>query len=132
MLANGKRISPPWHANRLISWWDMEKFSAVEFYNISRLLTILEHAVEHDVLDLAEKISQKECEFLIKRLQPEMADLCAAIDLRYSAEHIGYLCGRLESGLSFQQTRELLAALSREIMFEMRNQLFFHVPARDA
>jgi hypothetical protein len=132
MMPAGK-ILPPWVENpyRLISWWEMEKFSAADFYKIGRLLSILEH--ETDAFkELTQDISGEGGGAIRKHLRPGMVEACEEIGLIFAVKHINHLCERLDAGITFVELREKISALSLHVMFEMQAQLFFHVPSKDA
>ncbi|MFZ3374959.1 MAG: hypothetical protein WA183_05350 [Chthoniobacterales bacterium] len=95
-----------------------------------QVLCILEHVTETQ--EAERTLSSEESKAVTNYLQPRMADACARVDLIVTIKHINHLCRRLEDGITFQEVRELLRALNREIRYEMCSELFLHVPAKDS
>lgn len=126
------RTLSPWVKDRyrLVSWWDMEKFSAEDFCKIAHVLCILEHELENQ--PAGQEMTPKDSLCVTDFLKPQMSDACSKIGLSMVLKHIDLICRRLEGGITFQAARDLISTLGREVNFEMEGALFLHIPALDA
>jgi hypothetical protein len=123
----------PWISSpySLISWWDMEQFSAEEFYAIGEDLgRMAELFSGGDEISLVSEINQRgDLQFRIERI----LDLCRTLDLKVSVACANEFLEKIE-GEDFTTggTQRLFQELSNTIRREMQTVLFFHVPSAQA
>jgi hypothetical protein len=109
----------------LVSWWDMEKFSAVAFYDIAATLQEMRHVDGNQRLEPNSS--------LVTNFLPRLKNLCSAIGLTLSVKHIDRLVANFSPGSTnaglFQ---DAITELHRRIADEMEEKLFFYVPSERA
>jgi hypothetical protein len=119
-------IRPPWveHPYRLISWLDMEKFSADGFFRLSELLSIMRMVFA----DTKDAIVGDESPDYLRRQLKHVEKECRKIGLIQSAK----AADRLQASIAADSTGATLASkthdLSQLIHSEMEEELFFYVP----
>jgi len=128
------RTLTPWEANpfRPVSWWEMEVFTAAEFYKIARAL---------------ERMGQEgNIEIPYSRIgQIDIFGSCSKLGLTLSIAQINRLTSNIEEYNKKRNTasgeekkrhaalvKELARGLHERIQDEMNERLFLYVPAEDA
>jgi len=123
----------PWISSpySLISWWDMEQFSAEEFYDIGNYLGRLSELFRGgSVKDRLSEINQGGA---IQSQIEWILDACVALALKVSikcAEAFLEKAGR--DDLSTEEAHRLFQELENTIRREMETELFLYVPASQA
>jgi hypothetical protein len=132
---------PPWFANpsHLITWWDMEQFSARNFFFAGCLIEAMKtecfvaSAVtasgEEPLFNLAAPLDQMAIDRAINYLQ-QIEQQCRGIGLDLSADTVGVAWKRLgqpSSRLNYQWLRDKVSDLKDLIAREMKNHGFFHI-----
>jgi hypothetical protein len=120
-------VAAPWIANpyRLVSWWDMEKFSAGTFYVLARIIEqIADHGRTHPPDEI---IPADRAEYDSENLLEVAAD-CSAIGLRLSATCANELAEKLKEEITFGERSSILDILQGRIKDEMNTQLFLYIP----
>jgi hypothetical protein len=125
----------PWISSpySLISWWDMEKFSAEEFYQIGEFLGRMAETLRDGGGTSHDRLSQ-----IVGRggLLEEVAgivDLCETVGLKVSV-----ICGQEflnameQEDLTFGDVHKRFEHLGNLIRMEMQTVLFFHLPTSQA
>jgi hypothetical protein len=148
-----KRDTPeqPWVSSpySLISWWDMEKFAAVQFYLIGNFIGEIDRAMYS--VGEANKVIQifpdwlmpngvplktkfnNEDKLWYQKIVNEILDSCEALGLRTSvicAQEFLYDLEHKE--LTVELLRGSLKELGNSIRREMQAEVFFHLPASRA
>jgi hypothetical protein len=123
----------PWISSpySLISWWDMEQFSAEEFYAIGEDLgRMAELFSGGDERSLVSEINQRgDLQFRIERI----LDSCETLDLKVSVACANEFLEKIEDeDFTTGGTQRLFQELSNTIRREMQTVLFFHVPSAQA
>jgi hypothetical protein len=117
----------PWIVTpyRLVSWWDMEKFSAGTFYILARIIEqIADHGRTHPPDEI---IPTDRAEYDSENLLEVAAD-CSAIGLRLSAICANELAEKLKEEITFGERSSILDILQGRIKDEMNTQLFLYIP----
>jgi hypothetical protein len=120
--------SQPWidRFNSLLSWWDMEKFSAKTFFDVGTLLQNL--IIVKVVADTAIHADSPVTKFL--------SDLCGhvqGIGLRQSWKHVNRMREQVSEGtLKSSEFQLMLTELQHRIRDEMEDQLFMYLPVERA
>ena len=127
---------------KLISWWDMEDFSASEFYNLCNLLEQIVSSQEmcfkfdknsRDIM-LADVVRDVEDSPVISRLSA-MDEICNKIGLRDSSDAINEVIGlirELIGKISISTINARIEEIQRVVEREMKRHLFLHVPVERA
>jgi hypothetical protein len=126
----------PWetYPYRLISWWDMEKFSAARFYRIGTALQMLKEYADDDrksdVADIDEVAKKAMGEYL-RRVSRDCSDTGLVISVKAADKVIALLDG--EIGVTFHdQFFTALSHLEQTIEWEMQGVQFFRMPPDQA
>jgi hypothetical protein len=122
---------PPWIANhyQLVSWWDMERFSAESFYSLARAVEgIALHSRSHPE---SEVVPEEHATTDNKNLV-QVASECKNIGLQLSAMYATELAEKAANGITFGERSNGLEILQGRIQDEMGLQLFLHVPVTRA
>ncbi len=129
------KLQRPWlcFPYPLISWWDMQQFSARAFY----LIGITLEQVPLTVANLAEKdefptlyVDQQADETLIRLVKAKakfIRELCAAIGLRSAGDQADRILWRTDYNITPNQILQFAEELKTRISDEMKGELFFHV-----
>lgn len=144
-------VSLPWETNpyRLISWWEMEQFSARAFYQIGRLLGRLREGYSNPVPTSEESIlfpAQRAEAALDRQLSAEdrsgycefmsaVEKQCNAIGLKMSVIATSRAKSKAESpdfGFTNRDADKELEKVDERIRDEMAGHLFMHVPQGQA
>ena len=128
----------PWEADpyKLISWWDMEEFSAAQFYNIANLFEAFmtdlreeqrsrQNFYDSDGFD-EETILRFESRFLFP-----IEEQCRKIALRHSMETIIQFRNDIHN-LSLEKIRARIEAADRAIRIDLKLHLFMYLPIERA
>jgi hypothetical protein len=121
----------PWEAYpyQLVNWWDMEKFSADEFFKIGKLLGMV--AGEHSREDAPKELDARGQKTYTNFLTSIRAD-CQTIQLRLSVKLIDHLINRVSQGIGYQELGREVEVLQDRITDEMEEYLFMFIPAERA
>ena len=126
----------PWRIDRykLLSWWDMERFSARAFYLIGNSLAVLPGQIaimaevpESDLLNLNQDASDKAKAHASKWVS-NIQGWCTGIELKSAIQQCNRIQWRLSRNLTYGELCGLIGELKRRISDEMEGQLFFFVP----
>jgi len=130
---------PPWRGScfRLLSWWEMEKFSARNFYLIGNLLGILPAQIEKALNpDCAQPSSDEKVSLETRNHVAvwvmEIQKHCEEIGLEYAVVHTKRFIWRLERDMTLGDMRHQITELKDRIYDSMANVLFMHVPKSEA
>jgi hypothetical protein len=129
----------PWRVDRykLLSWWDMERFSARSFFLIGNLLGILPENVrkaahpEHYQVDGNEKVSDKTKNHVAVWVI-EVQKRCEEIALESAVTHAKRFLWRLERNQTYSDVSHQIDELKNRIFDDMKLELFLHVPHEHA
>lgn len=129
-----RTVIPPWFERTLVSWWDMEQFSARKFYQMGRLLNKVaeEHrAYKPDIVTevMLPELSAHLSEQRVAGLQDFMKEVsthCSELGLDVSQQHAEYISDNAKT-LTNAQVADRLEHLDETIRFEMGKHLFFFV-----
>jgi hypothetical protein len=134
----------PWIENpyALISWWDMEKFSADAFFLMGKLLERIR--LVHTPQDIASKSgldgvrplssipdipAPRDAVEGLKALLEAMSAKCKEISLKFSLKAINGLYSELDQSLTNRKIADRLEQLEQLIKWEMEDSLFLYVPS---
>jgi hypothetical protein len=116
---------PPWVSSpcSLISWWDMERFSAAAFQQIVSGLTFILGKIDElppnfEAGDLAVKYIP-----LVERIREDCKKIGLKTSIACATDFIG-----LADGMSIGELTRSLRELDNTIRREMQGCLFFHMP----
>ena len=125
----------PWETDpyKLISWWDMEEFSAAQFYNIAELFDKFVHDLFEGYEyrgphDFEKTIDEETISNLEKTLLCPIEEECQKIALCYSADAISQFRTDLRS-MTFSVAKTRVEEIDRSIRREMKLHLFMYIPA---
>ena len=121
-------IARPWESNsyRLVSWWDMEKFSAEDVYKVARALQIV--TTNRGAFD--EKVSTDD---LHTQVLKEARDYLEEIGLRLSLLQLNRMIKKIEGGETTNRQLTLQTnELQSRIQDEMSLALFLHISSKKA
>jgi hypothetical protein len=119
------------NSHRLVSWWDMEKFSAAEFYEITSLLSRIQGIASRMQADSVMPSSDPEgAPFESQRL---IKYHCETIGLTVSAKCAAFMLARLANqDVTVGEWTNLLRQLDHTILWEMQDRSFFYMPPKDS
>jgi HEPN domain-containing protein len=123
----GEKLDCSWHHERfyLISWWNVERFAAAQFYHLARILETISNATSSNPM---EGDWQKENSTHLK----EVASACRGLGLLVSTKRADKISYSLASG--WIKTEKELANnaedLQEMIQIEMDNILFMTIPSK--
>jgi hypothetical protein len=124
----------PWISSpySLISWWDMERFSASAFFDIATQLSIMSENADRDRrggIQFSITPEQRQT-FLasLRRIEVE----CRKLDLKVSLHAASEAIITFEKSKYFGDLGNGTEQLRNTIEWEMRSFLFFHVPSKQA
>jgi hypothetical protein len=131
-------ILTPWEANpyQLISWWEMERFSADTFYKIAGILNAikLEFAKKDKNQNLPSIISENLRAGLIKKMENIQGE-CRKIALRHSVQKIGEFKEELtnkKNKITYQYIAVCINEIDHDIKIELKSHLFMYIPFQRA
>lgn len=133
IFLNLDKLRQPWENSpySLISWWDMEKFSAAQFYGFGarlgagrRQFELMKEAKPYLKSDWVRSPGYK----LLKQVKKE----CESIGLRLSAMCIDEFLQSVKTTLTLQQLLKALAEIENSIRREMSVVQFFYMPNKQA
>jgi len=128
----------PWlnRPNRLLSWWEMEKFSAEQFYGIGIIIERVRARYSHKrqgfqiggyIYDLSEgDLNQISADFEV------VSQRCSKLSLTISAKAASYIKDSAvvqAPPLNNLWIVKEIDSFQRNLIFEMEGHLFFHVAA---
>lgn len=129
---------PPWVATpyQLVSWWDMEKFAAETFFSIGMLMQKLKEEIRFPPGDqpfnfsgtiIVKLLIARGILNVLKLIEGE----CRRISLRVSAGQISGFMAQLQASdqASMGYLLGRISALEEAIQTEMRENVFFFLPA---
>lgn len=122
---NGRPTIPPWLADpfRLISWLDMNKFSATEFYAIGAFFESVSGVITSQPQEVPPEGRERICIIL-----DSIAKSCGNISLKQSALATKRLHRELGEHMSKEALLTNLRSVTQLIHSEMESQLFLWVP----
>ncbi len=114
----------PWieHPFRLISWLEMEEFTAIRFCKITSRIGEVSLVIERMPNDIRIK------EEGLHELLEELDDQCSAVGLQQSQQACQRLSSDLNEGIEYRVLGVRLSELQKLIWSEMKSQLFLWVP----
>jgi hypothetical protein len=120
----------PWVENpyALVSWWDMERFSAAAFNDIGTDIGLLSSKLER----LPRDLDAVELATAYRPLLALIRECCTKIDLRFSVACVDDFFAALKHGMTVEQMRHAVAELNNSIRREMQVSLFFYMPWEQA
>jgi hypothetical protein len=124
-------LRAPWEDDpySLLSWWDMEKFSAAAFYGICRQLQELRNSIERDIQAMVASEWNEATRLFVQAILMEVERSCDELELAISAkaaQHAATIC--LGQGTEHGRFVAAVEHLELTINWEMEDRLFFHVP----
>ena len=129
----------PWRfaGCRLLSWWDMERFSARSFFLVGNLLGILPESIKKAAYPERYHVdgNEKVCEDTKNHVSVwviEVQKHCEEIDLGLAVEHCKRFLWRLERDRAFSDVSRDIEELKNRILDEMKGELFLHIPRAEA
>lgn len=126
-------IVPPWIANPydLVSWWDMERYSAHMFYQVARLLENLASLTTKTLEN--EFVPDTMLEGDSKGMKSAAA-MCDSVGLTLSSMYAGQSSEVLTLGkqVTFRERSERIKVLQDRIQDEMSLLLVMRIPVRQA
>lgn len=108
----------------LVSWWDMEKFSAAAFHDIGTNIGMLTCKLER----LPRELDAAELAMAYRPLLDVIRQCCVQIGLKMSPMCIDDFFTKLEHGMTTEEMRSSLAELNNSIRREMQTVFFFYMP----
>ncbi len=117
----------------LISWWDMQKFTADAFFTIGRSLAEIKNNyekmgnVDREIEARAHQDGTKGHQFLMA-----IKNSCQQIGLGISVRSVNYFFSLDATGMKVGQAIDLLEQLKRTITWEMQEKLFMFIPPEQA
>jgi hypothetical protein len=123
----GQRLLLPWivYPIRLISWMEILKFSASQFYTIADVLASLEAIINAAKPD--EEVNQATREKLTKMVT-NIGKRCEEINLSMSLCSVERLSKAVGSHDKFQKFKGLFEELNNRIHDEIQDNLFLFIP----
>jgi hypothetical protein len=136
-----EHVLAPWQESpyRLISWWDMERFSAMAFYQIGKLLekVCTEHEMYRapgDAMFTGSGANHVLTQDRVRGLQEFMQPLighCSGLGLQMSVHQMQFISDNAALFTNSRAASEL-QQLDKMIRWEMENHLFFFVSPTEA
>lgn len=125
----------PWISSpySLISWWDMEQFSAEAFYEIGKFLGKVGELFADDSGTSADRFSTVNHKGWLTEEIGWILEQCENLGLLVSARCASDLLARIElADTTIGKISSLSEQLGNTISFEMQTVLFFHLPSSQA
>jgi hypothetical protein len=124
-----------WREDRykLLSWWDMERFSACSFYLIGNLLGVLPSSVarfanpEGQTIPGDEKADDGVRNHIAMWVM-EIQKHCEEIELQSAVDHAKRFLWRLEREMTYSEILHQIRELKDRIFDSMKGELFLYVP----
>ncbi|MGD0736891.1 MAG: hypothetical protein ABR976_17295 [Terracidiphilus sp.] len=126
-------LKQPWVSSpyALISWWDMENFSATAFFRIATQLTILASACNQDQAAGKRILLLPEQKQIFLDAVIEIKERCAELGLKVSQRSAGYLINLMnQPDTIFSGLGSDIGNLRSSILWEMDEIRFFHMPSK--
>jgi hypothetical protein len=130
-------ILEPWQVSpyQLISWWDMEQFSAIKFYSIAVLLERIKQKYSKKILNIAPVPVDEDIRLELEKLLRPIEQECQKLGLRNSVGTINefrtfLLNWRMEafSNITPNQIAMRIDEIDRAIRREIGFHLFMYIP----
>src|SRR5439155_10158389 len=127
-------VTLPWVANpcSLLTWWDMERFSAEAFYVIGSYLAGVRCHLEHSGVDIATVHDGQQSESKMHTTMGGVQRRCESIGLTVSSKHIKSFLSNLGEEAKVADVIASLSHIEKIIRFEMEDRLFMFVPSDKA
>jgi hypothetical protein len=131
MLADAGPIRPPWYGYpyRLVSWWDMETFSAGHFFDIGGAFRQLDTLLSGELLGV--RLSETDAKWFYETLHALSED-CRSISLIESAKCVERLALSAVAGTDCATLRIRIDDLRALFQSEMDSNLFLWVMPHEA
>lgn len=114
----------------LISWWDMEKFSAAAFFSIATQLSIMSENADRDRRGgIRYSITPEQRALFLTSLRNIQAE-CEGLNLKVSLHAVHEAIVTFERSNFFGDLGSGTEQLRNTIEWEMRSELFFHLPSK--
>lgn len=126
------RVLPPWleHRYRLISWYDMNKFSAESFHLIADKLSLFQTSSFYH--DGTTKISEQLLAHLSLIVLPVVISECQKIGLSYSLKEIKRTLASLSVEMTNSEVENAMRTISQRIKDELEENLFLWLSHEEA
>jgi hypothetical protein len=129
-----RSVRAPWIERpfQLVSWWEMEKFSAVEFYKVGELLARIEAygAIVKDQKS-DEFVEDWRREFIAESVL-NIKESCSALVLGVSTKSAAHFSNQLQKQITWGNLQALCGELERLIQWEIGERLFLYIPPKRA
>lgn len=141
-VLSGELASPvekirPWYCSypyRLLSWWDMQRFSARAFYLIGIEIGFIPSSVAKEAEEQAfpiqclEEPASEALAKLTKAKATTIEEWCRTIDLDFSAEYARRMAEKLDKPMMRNEILRQMGELRQRITDEMKGKLFMYIP----
>jgi len=123
-------IRAPWEItpSRLVSWWEMQEFSAYRFYAIGSYLAGLKNDLKHSNYKSIEAGSFGLSGPVGQVLQVIRGE-CELIGLTISIKCLDQISGKGQEGMAVSEFTDSLRHLGDIILWEMQGRLFMFIPS---
>lgn len=121
----------PWLAKpyALVSWWDMERFSAAAFYRLTNSLHGMRNAIKEDIQERRAGAWDQSIILHFQGLLMDIEASCESLELKVSAKAAEFAAlVALGEDLDHGRVVSAMEHLERNIQWEMEDRLFFYVP----
>src|SRR5271157_5114151 len=128
IYGNAKVVLSRWQENpyALISWWDMEQFSAEAFYTIGIVMEQTRELARLPSLDEEDRIQRLQNRDVTLE---SIASMVQRIGLRQSEKQVRRIQKTLQTGdIGSAEFAQRLTELDNRICDEMEDHLFMHIP----
>lgn len=125
----------PWVSSpySLVTWWDMEKFSAEAFYEIGKFLGKMAEVFDNGPILADDPLSEVNRKDWLQEEIGWIVEQCEELDLHVSAKCAEDFLTRIGlEDTTIGNVRNLCEQLGNTIRFEMQTVHFFHLPSRQA
>lgn len=121
-------VVPPWEVcpYSLVSWWDMQEFSAVVFWNIGVLIGRLQK--DFSKRNPGQKFEALKDEHPAIDVHQSIVKRCAEIGLKVSSKCGESIVRELKEGYTSGEFSKDLEQLENTIRWEMEDKLFMYIP----
>src|SRR5579864_2451812 len=108
----------------LVSWWDMERFSADEFFEITHLLG------KFDQAPVLNDNPVSAASALVTGWIPDLKKRCEVIGLRQTAKHVSRIHSELlKRKTKLSEFQKMIPEIRFRIKDEMEDKLFMYIPS---
>jgi hypothetical protein len=128
-VGQNRKGAAPWieHPYRLVSWLDMEKFSAASYFTLGQGIQQIRDGLENQPdkgVGLRESLSPA-----LKTALNEIGIQCKAVALKVTEQLCIELLNSLDKVLSEGKLHDALDHISQTIAIEMNQNLFMYIPS---